>query len=157
MALTLGRLRRGEIAAALAAVALLVLLLAVAWFRSGSGGHRTASGWASLPGLRWLILAAVAAALLLAFTQAACRGPALPSTLSMVATVLGAAASVALIVRLPTAAGAPRAGAYAGLAAALVLTGAALASLRQEAGWRPGPGRPIETVPLDWPQPGAGA
>lgn len=156
MALTLGRLRRGEIAAALAAVALLVLLLVLAWFRPGAGGHVTATGWTSLPGLRWLILAAVAAAWLLALTQAICRAPALPSTLSMVATVLGAATSVALIVRLPTAAGAPRAGAYAGLAAALVLTGAALDSLRQEAGWRPGPARPIETVPLDSSQPGAG-
>ncbi|MGH2857776.1 MAG: hypothetical protein ACRDMJ_09850 [Solirubrobacteraceae bacterium] len=149
-----GRLRRGEIAAALAAVGLIVLLIIAPWFASRGG---ESSGWASLPGLRWLILAAAAAGLALAFAQAACSAPALPSTLSMIATVLGAVTSVALIVRLPTAAGEPRAGAYAGLAAALALSGAALDSLARESGWRPGPERPIETVPLGPPEAGAGA
>ena len=142
------RLRRGELLAAIAAAGLLVLMLLARWAGPGGGAS---DGWHAMPVLRWLLAVAIGSGLALAIAQAACRAPALPAALSVISTVLGAVATVALAVRLPTAAAAPDLGDWLGLAAAAGITAGAFLSLRDEQGWVPGPDRPIETVGLDRP------
>ncbi len=148
------RLRAGEIIAAVAAVVLLVDLLAVSWYSTGEAATVWVSGWQALTVLRWLILLAVAVALALAWFQATRRAPALPSSLSVIATVLGALTTLALIVRVlisvPGLLGmtAVDEGAYVGLASSLVLTAAALRSLRQEDPPDPARNEAIELVAL---------
>ena len=138
-------LRRGEILAGASALALLVFLFALNWLRSAGV---TRDGWSAVPMLRWVILVAALAAMALTVSQATRPGPALPVSLSVIVTVLSAMTVLLLIVRLLTTGGTPQLGAYLGLLAAIVMTGSAFASLREEQGWRPGPEHPIETVPL---------
>ena len=114
-------------------------------------GRTDASGWTSLPILRWLILVASLTGLLLAVAQATCRAPALPVTTSVIATTLGALTTLALIIRIPTDAASPLAGAYLGLAATAALTAGAFLSLRQEDGWVPDAEHPIERISLRAP------
>lgn len=151
------RLRSGEIIAATAAVILLADLLAVSWYSVRGGPDGSATGWEALSVLRWLIVLTVLAALALAWFQATRRAPALPSSLSVIATVLGALTTLSLIWRvlisLPGPDGASLsigadANAYIGLLSALLLTAGALWSLREED--RPDPARndAIEVVAL---------
>lgn len=144
----LSRLRRGELLTAAAAVALAVLIAAAPWF--DHAGH-SQTGWHALPGLRWLLLAAVAGGLAIVVAQAACRAPALPAALDVVETVLAAAATLALAIRLVTTSASPQLGGWLGLVAAAALTAGSFMALREESGWLPGPDRPIETVGLDRP------
>lgn len=150
-------LRRGEVIAGLSALVALVALFAVPWFAVGASvaghgaGHTNASGWTSLPTLRWLILIASLCGLLLAFLQATRRAPALPVTMSVIVTALGALTTLALVIRIPTDGGSPLAGAYLGLVAAAALTAGAFMSLRQEDGWVPGAEHPIERISLRAP------
>ncbi len=141
MDVRVSRLRSGEIIAAAAAVILLVDLVAVSWYSVTADSAVSATGWQALSVMRWLILLAVAVALALAWFQAARRAPALPSSLSVIATVLGAITTLSLIWRvlisLPGPDGASLGigadpGAYIGLLSALVLTAGALWSLREE-------------------------
>jgi peptidoglycan/LPS O-acetylase OafA/YrhL len=148
MDLHLSRLRRGEIIAGVGAVVLLALMFLIAWFRFGGAGGPHADGWNSLPKLRWLLVLTAAAALLLAYEQAARRAPALPVSLSAIATVLGALSTLALVIRLPTGDGTPTAGAFVGLAATAAVTYGGFLSLRQEDGWVPDADHPIERVTL---------
>jgi hypothetical protein len=152
MARTPIRIRRGEIIAGLSAVLLLALLFLIPWFRFGSGPVGTdADGWHGLPTLRWLILLTGLTGLLLGFFQATRRAPALPVTMSVIATTLGALTTLALFIRLPTDSGSPRAGAFLGLVAAAALTAGAFMSLRQEDGWVPDRDHPIETIVIGPP------
>ncbi|HLH66914.1 MAG TPA: hypothetical protein VKV27_14550 [Solirubrobacteraceae bacterium] len=146
MSLSVSRLRAGELVAALSALALASLMAAAPWF--ARAGHRQ-TGWHALPGLRWLLVAAVAGGLAIAIAQAACSAPAVPATLDAVQTVLAATAAAALAIRLATTSARPLTGAWLGLAAAVALAGGAFVSLRQEDGWEPGPERPIEVVTLE--------
>lgn len=148
MDLHLSRLRRGEIIAGVGAVVLAAVMFLIGWFRFGAaGGRRTdLDGWNSLPTLRWLLVITAAVALLLAWEQAARLAPALPVSLSVIVTVLGALSTVALLIRLPTGDGSPTAGAFLGLAAAAAVSCGGFLSLRQEDGWVPGPDHPIERV-----------
>lgn len=138
-------LRRGEILAGASALALLVFLFALDWLRV-SGDTR--NGWSAVPVLRWLIVVAALVALALTLTQATRAAPAVPVSLSVIATVLSALSVLLLVIRLLTTGGTPQLGAYLGLAATITMTYGAFASLRVEQGWTPGPDRPIETVPL---------
>lgn len=154
------RLRSGEIIAAIAAVILLVDLLAPSWYSvSGASGASGASatGWEALTVLRWLILVTVAVALALAWFQVTRRAPALPSSLSVIATVLGTITTLTLIWRvlisLPGPDGPFRsigadAGAYIGLVSAVVLAAGALWSLREEDPPDPARNEAIPVVPL---------
>lgn len=141
------RLRRGELIAAAAAVLLLVCLFGLSWYglsgvvqRSAAalGITTTISGWDGLTNLRWLILVTAVVGLALAFAQATSRAPAFPSSLSVIATVLGALTSLTLIYRIlinvpgPSGLIGARFGAYLGLLSALALTAGAFLSLREE-------------------------
>lgn len=149
----LSRLRVGEWVAATSAAALVAILVGLKWYRPGGNDSQTAAvtGWAALPALRWLVVAAAAAALSLAYFQAARRAPAIPATFSLIATVLSLATALALAGRLLVkgpGVGRRAAGAWLGLAAAVALAYGAFRSLRTEGiADRDGPGE-IETVPL---------
>jgi hypothetical protein len=141
-------LRRGEIVAGAAGLALLVILFALDWLRS-AGINR--EGWSAVPVLRWLIVVAALSAVALAVAQATRPGPGLPVSLSVIATVLSALTVLLLVIRLLTTGATAQLGAYLGLLAAITMTYGAFASLRAEGGWTPGRDRPIETVPLTGP------
>jgi hypothetical protein len=142
------RLRRGEILAGASALALLVFLFALNWVTVGGVNRH---GWAAIPVLRWLLLVTALTALMLTFTQATRSGPGLPSSLSVIVTVLGALSTLLLIIRLLTASAALCAGAFLGLLAVIGIMVGGFDSLRREQGWTPGPDHPIETVPLTRP------
>lgn len=153
MSLRLSRLRAGEWVAATSAAALVGILVGLKWYRPGGEDSQTAAvtGWAALPALRWLVVATAAAALSLAYFQAARRAPAIPATFSLIATVLSLATALALggrvVIRAP---GSRRraAGAWLGLASATALAYGAFRSLRTEGiADGDGPGE-IETVTL---------
>jgi cytochrome bd-type quinol oxidase subunit 2 len=153
----LSRLRSGEVIAALAAVILLIDLLAVSWYSVTGDGAVSATGWEALSVLRWLIALTVVTALALAWFQAARRAPALPCSLSVIATVLGALTTLTLIWRVLVSLPGPDgpslsiqadAGAYVGLVSVLVLTVGALWSLRQEDPPDPVRNQAIEVVAL---------
>lgn len=141
------RIRRGEAVAGLSGAVLLALLFLTSWFRFGLGPVNTeADGWHSLPTLRWLLVVTALLGLLLLFAQATRRAPALPVALSVITTTLGALTTLAVIIRLPTDNGSPRAGAFAGLLAVAAVTVGAFMSLRREDGWVPDADHPIETI-----------
>jgi hypothetical protein len=137
--------RRGEILAGASALALLVFLFALNWMTvRGRNRH----GWEAIPVLRWALLVTAVTALMLTFTQATRSGPGLPVSLSVVVTVLGALSTLLLIIRLLTTSASLCPGALLGLVALIGIMVGGFDSLRREQGWRPGPERPIETVPL---------
>ncbi|HZE04773.1 MAG TPA: hypothetical protein VE127_06105 [Solirubrobacteraceae bacterium] len=144
------RLRRGELLAGGAAVALLVFLFALGWFGSSTGTTAAAStdGWRGLPVVRWLVLVTVAAALLLAILQASRRAPALPVTMSVVVSALAVVTTLVLIVRLVTTSASVQAGAILGTAASAVILLGGFWSMRDEDGWVPETDRTIERVSL---------
>jgi len=132
------RLRSGEIIAAVAAAILLMDLLALDWYSTGGVDTVGVSGWQALSVLRWFIAITALSGIALGWFQATRRAPALPSSLSVITTVLGTLTSLALIVRVlisvPDLLGRTGAsgGAYLGLVSALVLAAGALWSLREE-------------------------
>jgi hypothetical protein len=144
----LSRLRRGEIIAVLSALALVVLVFVVPWFRftNADGSHTSANAWTSLPTLRWFILVTAAGGLLLGYFQAARQAPALPVAWDVIEVTLSAITTVALLIRVLTGEGSPLVGAFAGLVAVAALTAGAFLSLREEGGWTPGPEHPVETL-----------
>ncbi|MDQ6732439.1 MAG: hypothetical protein M3022_19660 [Actinomycetota bacterium] len=153
----MSRLRSGEIIAATAAVILLVDLLALSWYSVSGPAEGSATGWEALTVLRWLILVTVATALALAWFQATRRAPALPSSLSAVATVLGTITALTLIWRVLISLPGPNRsalsisadpGAYVGLLSALILAAGALWSLREEDPPDPVRNAAIPIVPL---------
>jgi hypothetical protein len=141
-------LRRGEIVAGAGGLALLIILFGLDWLRSAGV---TRDGWSAVPVLRWVIVVAALSALALTVAQATTRAPALPVSLSVIATVLSALTALLLIIRLLTTGATLQPGAYLGLLAAIGMTYGAFASLRAEHGWTPGPDHPIETVSLTGP------
>ena len=157
MDVRLSRLRSGEVIAGMAAVILPVDLLAVSWYSVNGASGVSATGWQALSVLRWLIVLTVVAALALAWFQATRRAPALPSSLSVIATVLGALTTLTLVWRVLISLPGPDgsslsvgadAGAYAGLVSALALAAGALWSLRQEDPPDPVRNEAIEVVAL---------
>lgn len=151
----LARLRSGEWIAGAGALVLLVSMLLPWYGYSGTSNAPQISGWDEFIHLRWLVLVTIIAGLALAVLQAACRAPAIPVTLSVIVTVLGALTSLWLIYRVlinvPGSDGllVQKPAAYVGLGSALALTIGAFRSLRAED--RPDPARNAEipTVTLD--------
>jgi cytochrome bd-type quinol oxidase subunit 2 len=125
-----GRLRRGELLAGVGGVLLLVFLLAGRWYGHGAQAR---TGWEALPVLRWLLVVTIAAAFALVFAQVTRRAPAVPVTLSLVVTVLGAITVLALIYRvLISPPSHEQAGAFLGLLSAIALAYGGYLSLREE-------------------------
>jgi len=120
------RLRRGEVLAGAAAILLLVFMLGGTW-----AGSRT--GWEALVSLRWLLVATIATAFGLVITQATRRSPAIPVTMSLMVTVLGAISVLALIYRVLISPPAHQhIAAYLGLLSSLALAYGGYRSMRQE-------------------------
>jgi hypothetical protein len=120
------RLRRGEVLAGAGAVLLLVFLLAGKW-----AGSR--SGWETLVSLRWLLAVTIAAAFGLVFVQATRPAPAVPVTMSLLVSVIGAISVLALVYRVlinPPAH--QHAAAYLGLLSAIGLAYGGYLSMREE-------------------------
>ncbi len=108
------------------AVALVVFLLAGNW-----AGSR--SGWGVLVSLRWLLAVTIAAAFGLVLVQATRRAPAVPVTMSLLVTVLGAISALALIYRvLINPPPHQHATAYLGLLSAIGLAYGGYLSMRKE-------------------------
>lgn len=87
MSLAPSRLRAPEWLAAAGAVVMLVALFALDWYGPATGAPTTRTGWTATH-LHWLVLIAILLGLALALTQAACRGPALPASLSVISSVV---------------------------------------------------------------------
>ena len=139
----MGRLRSGEILAALGAVVLLADLFALHWY---SGPVRT--GWHAIPTLRWFVVVSAALALGLTIAQIASPGPALPVTLDLIGMLVAGLTTILLAIRLITTGAPLRAGAYVGIAAAATTALGAYRAMRTEQGWTPGGARAIELVEL---------
>lgn len=144
------RLRRGELLAGAGASVLLALMFLTKWERASDG--RSLDGWHALTHLRWLILVTVLLALLLAFTQATLRAPAVPVSLSVLVTVLGLLTSLWLFYRvvldpLPH----QKIGAVLALLSACVTTYGGFRSMRQEGIAPRDAPRDIPTVRLGGP------
>ncbi len=149
------RLRQGEIIAGVGALALAVCMFLLPWYGltgryeqvfSAHGFATSVDGWHGLTINRWLMLATILVVLLLVLAQASLRAPALPVTLSLIATVLGIITSLVLIYRvlIDTPFSGPhisaKVGAYLALLSALVLTyGAGIVARGGSS--RPGPQR----------------
>jgi 4-amino-4-deoxy-L-arabinose transferase-like glycosyltransferase len=109
-----------------AAVLLAVLMLAVHWY-----GART--GWQVLTSARWLALVTVVSALGLVLTQLTRPAPAVPATMSLIVTVIGALNGLWLLYRVAISAGADqRAGSWVGLLSAWLIVAGGFWSLRRE-------------------------
>lgn len=156
----MSRLRRGELVAGAGGVLLFVFMFVPSWYALNGTFSQTAAdlgtrtswnGWWGLGGWRYLVLVTILAVLALAYFQAAERAPAIPVTLGVIVTVLGALSVVAVIYRI--LAGPPNSGSvlhqqigpYLGLLAALAIAYGGYASLREEGGTDPA-ALEIETV-----------
>jgi hypothetical protein len=156
--------RRGEILAGGSALVLLIDLFAISWYTVSAGTlSASANGWHALTVSRWFILLAVAAALALTWSQATHAAPALPSSLSVIATVLALIAVIILVFRVlltlpgPSGGGLTTgadAGAYIGLLAAAALFAGSLWSLREEDPPDPARNAAIPVIPLSDRSPG---
>ena len=137
---------------------LLVDLFALSWYTFSAGSNSaSANGWDALTVTRWFVLLAVAAAFALVWAQASHDAPALPASLSVIATVLGLIAFVILVFRVLLTLPGPDdatlqtgadAGAYLGLLSALAMFVGALWSLREEQPPDPERNAAIPIVPL---------
>jgi hypothetical protein len=159
------RLRPGEIIAGVGAVALAICMFLLPWYGPSGRFERAVTalglsskdGWNGLTVNRWLMLLTILVVLALLIAQATLPAPALPVTLSLIATVLGILTSLVLIDRVlidtPYASNiiSTKVGAYLGLLSALVLTYGAGKSLRQEDRPDPSQNAAIPTVRLRSP------
>ncbi len=135
-------LRRGELIAGGSAVVLAVLMFAAPWFGA-------VDGWNGLTHLRWLELVAIVLALILVIAQATSRAPALPVSLSVITTVIGDLAFLALVYRvlINPPGHSTKVWAYLGLVAALALAWGGYLSMREE-GWGEQDAVHVETLRL---------
>jgi hypothetical protein len=147
----LARLRSGEVVAAGAGLALLALMFLIPWYGAAHGS--AADGWNAMAVLRWLVVVAALAGLVLAVLQAVQPAPAVPVSASVIVTVVAGLTTLLLAIRLVAGSGDPKLGAFLGLVAAAVLTAGAWRSMRRESGWEPGVDRPVPTVSLGPPPP----
>jgi hypothetical protein len=121
---------------------------------AGLGTATSVDGWNGLTINRWLMLATILVTLALFVLQATRNAPALPVSLSVVATVLGVVTSLVLIDRvlIDTPFDSPlietKVGAYLGLVSSLVLSFGAIRSLREEDPADPARNAAIPTVRL---------
>lgn len=148
-----GRLRFPEAAAGFLGIALVAVLVAVAWYHltgpaalCGAGtscahgglAHRprTLAGWQSFTVLRWAVLASAILAVTLAWTQIAHRAPAVPVSIAVLLSTVGLLAALWLLLRLlvssPAAHSATAAGGWIEFVLLLGAVAAGIASLRRE-------------------------
>src|SRR5437763_3007781 len=160
MSLVPARLRAGEWLAALGAILMIVALFGLHWYGPTPDAPSTRSGWSGATHLHWLLLVAILVGLALAISQAACRAPAIPATLSVVSSGIAFLALLWLLFRVVLDAPPHQeAGAWIELIAALLLFVGSYWSMRQE-GIRPqdGPGEiPVLTLPPSPPSTSASA
>jgi hypothetical protein len=140
------RLRRGEVVVGVSSLLLLVFMFALPWYGlSGEAGSAatpglstSVTGWNGLTNVRWLMLVAIIAGLSLSVLQGTQRAPALPVSMSVIATVLGGLAVLALIDRVlidvpgPSGLVDRKAGAFLGLLSACGIAYGGFRSLREE-------------------------
>ena len=128
----LARLRWFEWLIAAGGIVLLVAMLALPWYR---GPHGSLSGWQALTHLRWVFLAAAVVALAAAVLQATRPSPAIPVTVTLFATLLGAVATALLIYRVlaDPLGGSRKVGGFLALAAAAAIAYGGWRSLRSDA------------------------
>jgi hypothetical protein len=88
MSLVPSRLRGGEWLAGAGAVVMTIALFVPRWYGPVRGGPGARTGWSGATHLHWLLLLAILAGCALVVAQAACRGPALPACLSVIASVV---------------------------------------------------------------------
>jgi hypothetical protein len=126
------RLRRGEWLAGASAIALVVFLFALKWYRLGVPA-RSVNGWHGVTHLRWLMLLTILAALALVYLQATRAAPAVPVSMSVIVTLLGALAFLWLGYRVVIS---PpphqQAGAFLGLVATIAIACGGYLSMREE-------------------------
>ncbi len=127
----LRRLRVGELVALAGAVCVVVSLF-LAWYENSAG---KLTGWETFgPGVA-LMVAAAAAALALAISALGERSPALPVSIAIWSTLLGAAAVIAAVVRVlarPENATRLCDGAWVGLAGAVAILVGSWLAMRDE-------------------------
>ena len=131
------RLRLGEWIAGGGGVLLAVFMFALSWYEPthaiGTSSPASLNGWHGLTHLRWLVLVAIALALV--WLQASRRAPALPVTFSLFVMLLGGVTVLALLYRVvvnPPGGLSVQVGAYLGLAAAVGVTYGGYKSMRTE-------------------------
>jgi len=149
------RLRAGELIAGAGALALLAFTFLLEWYAgpaSRAGVSMSINGWHGLTDIRWLILLTTVAAILLVALQGTRPAPALPVTMSLIVTVLGALTLLGLLYRVVIDVPGPHLhrepGAFLGLLSSIVLAYGGYASLRKESvAGRDGP-QEIERIVL---------
>jgi hypothetical protein len=142
MRLRATRLRWPEWLTGAGGLVLLGAMLLLPWYQvtlaSGPGGPtyyvaEKLDGWNGLSHARWLLVLTVLLALAVGFFQAQRRAPALPATLSMLASVLAAFTTLWLVVRVVIApAGGREIGGWVGLLAAAAIAYGGFSSVRLE-------------------------
>jgi hypothetical protein len=142
MRLRATRLRGPEWLTGAGGLVLLGATLLVPWYTvtlaSGPSGPtyyvaQKVDGWNGLSHARWLLLVTILLALSVAFFQAQRRAPALPVTLSLIASVFGGLTFIWLIVRVIIApAGGREIGGWLGLLATAAIACGGFASVRLE-------------------------
>jgi hypothetical protein len=159
MGVDLNRVRTGELLAGVGGGVLLVDLFLVKWFghHEQTRGARIptsvlpdVNGWHSLDNTRWLLLLTALAALALVYLTARHRAPALPVAASVIATVLGALATLFVLYRVidhPADGLTAQVGLFLGLVAAAAVFAGGYLAMRDEQGARPA-GAPARLIPL---------
>jgi hypothetical protein len=142
MGLRASRIRRPEWIIGAGGLLLLIAMVLMPWFTLTLSSHppgpialipEQVDGWHGLKIGHWFLLAAVLAALATLFFQAQRRAPALPVTLSWLASVLGGVGVVWLIVRVLIAPPGGRGiGGWIGLLGAAAIAYGGYKSLRLE-------------------------
>ncbi len=133
-------IRLGELLAAAAAVALVVVMSALEWYAAGAGWTssaplaRSRTAWEAFGVLDLLLLVPATLGLALALLTATRRSPALPVAVNLVLLPAALLASLALAYRLlvPPGGLGVATGAWLGLACSLALLAGAWLSLRDE-------------------------
>ncbi len=123
-------------------IVLLASMFLLPWYGvtlgAGPGSVRhfvtvSVDGWHGLMHLRWLILLTILAAVALVLLQATRRPPALPTTASVLVTIVGGLTAALLIYRvLINEPGAQKVGALLGLISACAIFYGGYASMREE-------------------------
>ncbi|HEX4804529.1 MAG TPA: hypothetical protein VFU94_01405 [Conexibacter sp.] len=142
------RLRRGEIVAALGAIALLVVMFALNWYCVGPVSR---DGWEAHAVLRWLMLLTILGGLALAVLTATQRTVAVPVTVAVIVTALAALLTLLLAIRVILDPPGPdavsvRVGAWLGLLSSAAILLGACWSMRDE-GTKPAAAPPPAPAP----------
>ena len=140
----ISRLRAGEWLTAMSVVVMAVALFVLDWHGAEGRPRRVvtyppvrrpaaSTGWQSSTEVRWLLLVAIIMGASLVVAQAACRAPAIPSTLDVISIVVALLAVLALIDKVVVNPGERQQfGAWVELIGALGLLAGSFLATRQE-------------------------